>query len=346
MDYLAALSYHLAHPFSVKVGNDEVSLSPTEKQIAATTTAAAAGLVFGFVSTPVVIVAAPVVFYGMTAGFKRQNLNKYQPPEETLKTDAISTLYPPFISSSANNDYKPEPEPARSDDLAAQICYVMENKKTVIRDKKALVSELFDQTNNMTVFLGNLNPIFDNLDDRKKLEFVQSLPDHLQDPFFKHFLSKYFDIHSIPGDGNCCVYALVQAQNDNTLNKDDEKQYAQILREQVVAHIKRNRDAYEPFCEDFDEYLENMSQDKKWFGPQEIKAFAESAAVPVIIYNPNNVCLDARNQLRPYSESVLGEEYTTLTPKRIYLYHKGGNHYELLTPKRQVTPPPPLHINA
>ena len=85
-----------------------------------------------------------------------------------------------------------------------------------------------------------------------------------------------------------------------------------------------------------------MSRNGIYFGPPEIQAFAESAEVPVIIYDPKTVYLDENQQLRPYSECVYGAEFEHITTKRVYLYHKNGNHYELLTPKNNTVPPPPL----
>lgn len=91
----------------------------------------------------------------------------------------------------------------------------------------------------------------------------------------------------------------------------------------------------------FEEYTDAMLQNGIQFGTQEIKAFAECEKIPVIVYNPNNIYIDDQNDLHPMESCVYGAEFLNTTARRIYLYHKNGNHYELMVPKNnQVIPRP------
>jgi len=106
-----------------------------------------------------------------------------------------------------------------------------------------------------------------------------------------------------------------------------------------VKYPQRNPDGEREVS--FDKYLEIMAEDGTYFGPQEIQAFSELNRIPVYVYDPQNVYLDDHNKLRPMKESCFGLDFAKQR-QPIYLYHKAGNHYELLTPKAEVEiiPPP------
>jgi hypothetical protein len=176
---------------------------------------------------------------------------------------------------------------------------------------------------------------------------------------FKIFLQKFFNIHEIKDDGNCCLYSLVYAQNeglfemDSETRNDMEKFLAGSLRTQVVDHLRINKEAYEPFCTfvrdpsigdgnneievNFEKYLEIMNKDGIFLGTQELQAFSEISQRPIIIYKPANMYVDNQGQERPNINFCFGINFIDCAQKPIYLYHKNNNHYELLTLKEGIT---------
>jgi hypothetical protein len=91
----------------------------------------------------------------------------------------------------------------------------------------------------------------------------------------------------------------------------------------------------------FEDYLATMKRDGIFFGPQEIKAFAEVKQRPVIICKAESVSQYDLGEPHLNDNFYFGRDFANPEEghEPIYLHHKDQNHYELLTLKEGVKNP-------
>ena len=123
----------------------------------------------------------------------------------------------------------------------------------------------------------------------------------------------YRSVHHMPGDGNCLFHSLAFPSSKH-----------EIVRQQVVNHIKQHWKYYSPFLADEEKafYCERMRRLGTWGDELVIKAFVDSAGVAVNVYDTST-----HNLIQSYEPKHLNP----LIKTRNLLYD--GIHYNVWTKK-------------
>jgi len=115
-------------------------------------------------------------------------------------------------------------------------------------------------------------------------------------------------VHEVDADGNCFFRAMCDQRWGS------ERHHA-ALRARVVAYMRANRDAFEPFLEDdekWDAYVERMAEDGTWAGNVELQAASLVCMA--------NVCVHQANQPRWEIRNFDADRW-------FHVAYEGGDHY-------------------
>ena len=115
-------------------------------------------------------------------------------------------------------------------------------------------------------------------------------------------------MHEVDADGNCFFRAMCDQRWGS------ERHHA-ALRARVVAYMRANRDAFEPFLEDdekWDAYVERMAEDGTWAGNVELQAASLVCMA--------NVCVHQAGQPRWEIRNFDADRW-------FHVAYEGGDHY-------------------
>lgn len=125
----------------------------------------------------------------------------------------------------------------------------------------------------------------------------------------------------MPADGNCLFRACAEICLEDQAKHGD-------LRQRVVDHMIKNREAFEPFIEtdSFDEYIEKMGKDGTWGSDIELQAIADlhNTSFSVLGYNRTPVTIGPKDE-------DSGQE-----PQYAALWFAHAGHFDILYTNTQM----------
>ena len=132
-----------------------------------------------------------------------------------------------------------------------------------------------------------------------------------------------FSLVTIEADGNCLFRALSFGVHGNQWQFD-------AVRQKIVTFIEENRDDFEPFIEDeedFDRYCSRLRGDGVWGGNQELCAAARALDINITVFHVqesmSRIDISCNNADRP----------------AVYLVYSGSEHYDSLEPVENIKTP-------
>lgn len=305
MDFCSAVTHHLLNPLTLRneVQPGEKNLTPFQTTIAVVS---ALAVVFFGGLTPGSVGIAVLVFYTMTAYFKTSQTEKTeQAVKPIIKFDdelhidnqTLSETENPQINEKKartqslreetqnNSSWLNKAESWESDsdidsdfDSDLPIAVDSDDDDRVEDLTKACIDNVdssyfleLKENLSSSEYIKHNDSLFSSLIKKDQLKMVQYLPVIDQKPYFNNLLNKYFDIDEMPGDGNCCVYALTKSQQGNKISGQDLVDAAKRLRTEIVKFMgeEENKNNFLAYCTYVPE--ERTQLEQQWIRYQEQK---------------------------------------------------------------------------
>lgn len=143
-------------------------------------------------------------------------------------------------------------------------------------------------------------------------------------------------MHEVSGDGNCFFRTI--ADQLRALGPEfHEEEDHHSLRNRVVAYMRSNKDAFEPFVEDeepWDKYIERMELEGEWAGNLELQAASMELGVNIRVYQAGQPPWTVKNHPE--------------TAPLLHVSYHDGSHYNSVRPLNNAHRGPalPPEINS
>ena len=147
-------------------------------------------------------------------------------------------------------------------------------------------------------------------------------------------------IHSVEADGNCFFRSLADqlSSKSSWIPEDLDRENGEIthaaLRKFILGYVKKNRDMFEPFVEDdenFDDYFNRMKKDGSWAGHLEVQAAALVLQRDIVIHQLNEPIWIVQNFLINQGCKLGRIGHGNGEPKMkhpLHLAYSDGMHYD------------------